>query len=1168
LTVYPARSIALSTPVNIVKAGGTYNVTFTDDRGTTLLGVSAIVYRKTSPPSGYDKTTWNGTCGVLPNCATTSQGSPILSFPGLDPAEYVLDAKFTDYRDLSVTFNVTQGGVIDQVQKLSATKGALLVDVRNSTGTPIGGAQVWIGTSYAAATLRCETNVADDSPVPGATVGTCLISGIPEGVKTLSIDAAGSPRGTIVATVIGGQTIGAAAVLGSSQAVVRIATFTTSGTVLDGVTVTVDGQPSATCQTDQTGQCEIPGLAVGSFIRISGAKTNYRTASASLSVGSGTTGVSLALVPSRTLTVNVSGNGNPLQGVSVAVVDGSGDLYSCASPGTDNSGACSIDNLPLGSLVVTSSAPGWVTQSKPVGITSAPSASVVFELVPAVSTLSGKVTANGTDVPGAVVAATNGFGTSVSAVSDSSGNYVFANVPTGTWTITVSAFGYDLLTVANVSISAGQTTTQNLALTPRGGSLTLTARTSTGTPVEGLTITLSQNGATLHTLTASITDPHVYSATSITAGQYNATVTDPNSRYAGQSFVVNIERGYATSLPVYLGTTRSVLVVALAGIPANGFGPQTPLDVKVRAVGPNGASPVVRTTARLDRSIATFTDLAAGTYTLEIDDQNVADLTQFAARSEIVIGSAPASTYSVGSARTVEVLAASTNDAGLWLVPKATVVVNVPVSVDGATVQLSNGYLLSPVSAVSASGSASISSVPPGTYTLVVSKTGYVTSTSTVTIGDKSQATAGVVTLAAVSLSGSTEPGTLTTTVTDNGSPAANLAGATVLVVETGQSCSTSAAGTCTIVTPPGSYTVRASHSGHSSATTASGAITVSPGLPSTTSISLAPSTATVEFTVTDGTNPLASTQIRDVLTGTTHSTGANGTYSWTGLAATDSFFEISKAGHATVHLAIRPVAGETRTLGVRLTAIPTPTNTLSVLVIDARNGSPLQGVAVTKSDDSALCASSTDAQGTCAPAAALTTGSLTLKAVKTGYVTTRTTVAITSESSTHVVIAMHPSTAVLDIRVRDAHTGERLSGVTVSYTGSSGTHCNGTHSSTNADGLCEITGLSSGTLTLTLSKTDYAGVTALVTLEPGQRHSIDIALAPRGSLAITLSSAATSDTTFTIVGTALNCVIANGGTTCTISHIPTGTWILRASATHADRTVGIAKGSNTVTIS
>jgi hypothetical protein len=1166
LTIYPARSLTLTQPINIVKAGGTYNVTFTDDRGETLVGVSAIVYRKSSPPNGYDKNSWDGTCGALPNCAVSSQATPILSFPGLDPAEYVLDTKYADYRDLSVTFNVTQGAVVDQVQKLVATKGNLLIDVRNASGSPIGGAQVWIGTSFAASAYSCETNIGDDDPVVGAAEGTCLISGIPEGVKTLSIDAAGSPRGTIVATVIGGQTIGAAAVLGSTQAVLRVATFTNSGTVLDGVTVAVEGQPAATCLTDQTGQCEIPGLAVGSFVRVIGSKANYRSAAASLAVGSGTTGVSLALVPSRTLTVTITGNGNALSGVAVTAVDGAGDEYSCANPGTDNAGTCSIDNLPLGNVVVTATIAGWVTESRTVSITSAPSASVTFPLTPAVATLSGKVTASGSDVSGAVVAATNGFGTSISTVSDSSGNYVFANLAAGNWNLTVSAVGFETLTLANVSVTAGQTTTQNLALTALGGSLTLTARTSSGTAIEGLTITLSRDNNSIPL--PATADPHVYAATSISPGQYVVSITDPNSRYASQSFVVNIERGYATSLPVYLGTTRSVLVVAVAGIPADGFGPQSPLDVKIRATGPDNAATVVRTVARLDRSVATFTDLLPGTYTIEIDDQDVSDLTQFTARTEIAIGSPPANTYTVAAARTIEVLAASTNDAGLWLLPKAVVDVNVPVSVDGATVQLSNGYLLSPASALSANGSATISGVPPGTYTLDVSRSGYVTSTSTVTIGDKSQATAGTITLSAVTLSGSTEPGTLTATVTDNASPAANLAGATVLLVETGQSCSTSAAGTCTIVAPPGSYTLRASHSGHSSASTASGAITVSPGLPSTTSISLAPSTATVDFTVTDGTNPLASAQIRDVLAGTTHITDANGTYSWSNLSATDTFFEISRAGHATVHLAIRPVAGETRALTIRLTPVPTPTNTLSVLVVDARTGTPLEGVAVTTSDDSTLCSTTTTAQGTCAPAAALSTGSLTLKAVKSGYVTTRTTVAITSEASTHVVIAMHPSTAILDVRVRDAQTGETLSGVTVSYTGSSGTHCNGTHPDTNASGLCEITGLSSGVLSLTLSKTHYASMTAVVTMEPGQRHSVDIHLHPRGSLAITVSPAATADTTFTIVGTGLNCVIVNGGTSCTIEHIPTGTWILRASATHTDRTVGIAKGSNSVSIS
>ncbi len=1158
LTIYPGRSIDLTAdPLNIVKAGGSYNVTFTDDRGEPLYGVSAIVYKKSAPPTGYSRNTWNGTCGALPNCRVSSQQSPILSFSGLDPSEYVVDTKFTDYRDLSVTFNVTQGGVVDQVQKLVATKGNLLIDVRNSAGTPVPAAQVWIGTTYASATYRCETNTALDTPVSGLAEGTCSITGIPEGVKTLNIEAAGSPRGTIVATVIGGQTIGAASVLGSSQAVLRVAVFSTSGTALDGVAVSIDGAPGSSCQTDVSGACEIPGVAVGAFVRVTAAKTGYRSSSASVAIGSGSTGVSLAIVPTRTLTITVRGNGALLSGAEVVAVDTTGNVYSCAGPGTDVNGSCAIDNLPLGNLTVTASRSGWLDSTKSVGITSAASASTSFDLVATTTTLRGRVTANGSAVNGATIAIALGATTS-STTTDSNGDFLFSGLTPGDWTISVSATGYEATSFSSVTLRPGVITTQDAVLVPSNGRLEFTIKTSSGSPISGIVATLSSTGNP--TVTSDANGLSVF--TNIAPGSYTVTIADGSSpaRFSGQTFVVNVERGYTSRLPVYLGSTRSVLVIGIAGVPASGFGPQSALAVDVGLV-PRAAGATLTTTAVVgfDRSVATFTEVVDGTYDVSLNGVTSGDL---------VIGG---STYTV-PARSITAAGPGTVDVGLLLVPRATVSVSVPVNVDGSTVQLSDGHLLSPVSAISASGSATLANVPPGSYTLTIGKAGYVTSSTTVTIGDKSTATNGTITLSAINLAMSTNPGTLTATVTDNANPAVSLSGATVTIVETGQSCITPNSGTCTVVAPPGTYTVRASHPTHVAAVSAS-SITVSPGLDSTTSFALAAATTTgtISFTVTEGSTPIAGASVRNLATGSTCSTDANGACSFGSLATVDTTFEISASGHGTAFVSARPTAGGSANLPVRLVVTPTTTNTLSVTTVDARTGNALAGVSVTRADGSTLCSALTDANGVCSPAAALATGSVVVKATKAGHVTTSTTVSITTGAATSLVIAMQPSRSALDVRVRDSRDGSHVSGATVTFTGASGTHCGGTSTTTDANGICAITGLEAGSLTITVSKTHFATITAIITLDPGQRTSIDLVLSARGSLAISLAAAPASATTFTISGTALSCEILTTATSCTISAIPVGTWILTSSApsTYANRTVYVAIGaSNTASYS
>ena len=76
--------------------------------------------------------------------------------------------------------------------------------------------------------------------------------------------------------------------------------------------------------------------------------------------------------------------------------------------------------------------------------------------------LSGKVTSKaGTALSGATVSAGSGY----TATTDSSGDYTMT-VPDGTYSVTAEAFGYKSVTATGVTISTGQTTTQNFALKP------------------------------------------------------------------------------------------------------------------------------------------------------------------------------------------------------------------------------------------------------------------------------------------------------------------------------------------------------------------------------------------------------------------------------------------------------------------------------------------------------------------------------------------------------------------------------------------------------------------------------------------------------------------------------------------------------------------------------
>jgi hypothetical protein len=119
---------------------------------------------------------------------------------------------------------------------------------------------------------------------------------------------------------------------------------------------------------------------------------------------------------------------------------------------------------------LTASASGYSPQTNNgVSVSAGNTTTSNFSLAPVASTgtLKGKVTdANTTSaISGATVQIQGGASTS----TNSTGNYTFNNVAPGTYSLTVSAAGYTTQTVTGVTVTSGNTTTKNVALSPTGG---------------------------------------------------------------------------------------------------------------------------------------------------------------------------------------------------------------------------------------------------------------------------------------------------------------------------------------------------------------------------------------------------------------------------------------------------------------------------------------------------------------------------------------------------------------------------------------------------------------------------------------------------------------------------------------------------------------------------
>ena len=225
--------------------------------------------------------------------------------------------------------------------------------------------------------------------------------------------------------------------------------------------------------------------------------------------------------------------------VGATVTDGA------ASTVTNASGAYTLSNVPAGSYTVSASTSGYTTASQSVSVTAGQAATAGLALAKTVAagSISGKVTdaSTGAGIAGATVS--DG---PASATTDSTGAYTLAGVPAGTYTLTVSASGYGSGS-QSVSVTSGQTTTANIALTKTaptsntmwvagvafnasGPNLRVSVTvTSTVGPVGGaqlkLTVACSSGGSWTFSGSTSSSGAATFTMQKAPKGTYTATVT-------------------------------------------------------------------------------------------------------------------------------------------------------------------------------------------------------------------------------------------------------------------------------------------------------------------------------------------------------------------------------------------------------------------------------------------------------------------------------------------------------------------------------------------------------------------------------------------------------------------------------------------------------------------
>lgn len=151
--------------------------------------------------------------------------------------------------------------------------------------------------------------------------------------------------------------------------------------------------------------------------------------------------------------------------------------------------------------------------------------------------IAGKVTTGlfQTAVPGATVTVQNGTGT---ATTDANGSYNIT-VPEGSYTLKVTKTGYVDKTTATITVTANNTTTQNIGIDKQTGTLTGTVKDEDGKAVQYVSIT--PEGYIIGVMTDA---SGKYTIANMSLGLVNVTVTSLD--YDTQNFTITIVAGTNT----------------------------------------------------------------------------------------------------------------------------------------------------------------------------------------------------------------------------------------------------------------------------------------------------------------------------------------------------------------------------------------------------------------------------------------------------------------------------------------------------------------------------------------------------------------------------------------------------------------------------------------------
>ena len=520
-TFVVASSISMSDGTYLI--GGlppvAYTVLVTQD-GYQTAAIGAIVVQNTTTTSNFALHTNPGTIsGTVSDVAT---GDPLsgaeitfikgsvsfgttntdsggqYSFSLLPPGQYVVLATATGYGAMNIGASLDAGGTAPAFFALSEAPGVLTGTVRSaSAGDPIGGA--FVGVLQDSHVVKFTVTASD---------GTYTLSDIIPGNQSVYVQASGFQTTLIEAFVPASGTLEEDFFLSSVVQQISGLVQDASLSPIAGATVQIlkNSQPIATVLTDASGAYVIPDLANVAYVIIASAQ-GYQTQMAGLTFPVSQSNFTLDLAsatPSVQGHVYDSSSGAALSGAFIEILQQGAPA---ATSVTDADGAFSISSLTDGTYTVRASLPGYQTAVRGITVHAPATAASDFYLIFDAGSLGGIITDASTHSPigGAVVQVLMEGTVLASSTADANGQYLCSDLAVGTYTVSITAGGYQSAN-RGATIQNDQTTTLDASLLSGGGAISGFV-TATGPPtvsIPGASITILQAGAIFQQATADL----------------------------------------------------------------------------------------------------------------------------------------------------------------------------------------------------------------------------------------------------------------------------------------------------------------------------------------------------------------------------------------------------------------------------------------------------------------------------------------------------------------------------------------------------------------------------------------------------------------------------------------------------------------------------------------